>query len=121
LNSLVGPGTTLISDAGQVAQPATRTDDVAPFSGGDQINGSNGLTCTGGFTVIGNASGNPFMLSAGHCGSANWKVAPAGGAIGTTSKLYIRNTDEDDFQTIPMSAGDPNVWIGANTLPVVGQ
>lgn len=56
------------------AQPATRTDrynDTAPYFAGDAIwidNQRPRLYCTSGLTVIGNRSGAPFVLTAGHCG-----------------------------------------------------
>src|SRR5579859_2649909 len=47
--------------------PNSRTADYYPWYGGDEINGSNGLTCTSGFDWSGNS-----MTTAGHCGSTSW-------------------------------------------------
>ena len=113
----VAPGTvargTAVPDIG-------RNAGVAPFAGGDYIT-SNGLVpyCTGGFSVVGNASGNPFMLTAGHCGRATWST-PAQ-PMGQTSSLYFKNPARDDFQTIRVGSARGSVNGDTDQYAVIGQ
>lgn len=103
-----------------VMQPAVgRNAGVAPFAGGDYIT-SNGLVpyCTGGFSVVGNNSGNPFMLSAGHCGRATWST-PAQ-PMGQTSSLYFKNPARDDFQTIRVGSARGSVNGDVDQYAVIG-
>lgn len=98
---------------------AGRTNDTAPFYGGDQIYGPS--TCTGGFNMIGNVSGHAFMYTAGHCGSGTWVTGAQ--EIGKTSTNYLTPTSGKDFQSIYLSGGGLGiVWTnGSNLLPVSGR
>lgn len=85
-------------------QPAVgRANGVSPFVGGVDISRPNGDKCESGFPVIGNKSLEPFMLTAGHCGSATWSTPSQ--TIGTTSTVYMENSTKDDFQTIRVNTG----------------
>lgn len=98
-----------------------RINDTSPFDGGDQIHDTAGTVCTGGFAMTGNASGNTFMLAAGHCGSGTWYTQAA--KMGSTSTSYFENGSQNDFQTIYVPAGAlPYVWGNSGlTYPVTGQ
>jgi hypothetical protein len=63
--------------------PAERHD---PFSGGDAIAGPNG-SCTSEPTVIGNNSGNTFMLTAGHCELLGFPVITHGVTMGAVTNV----------------------------------
>ena len=129
MSSIAGSGYTV--EPALQAQPATaamanspdsdagRYNGKAPFNGGDYIKGSNGLQCTGGFSVAGNKSHNPFMLTAGHCGRTTWST-PAQ-VMGRTSSLYWRNPARDDFQTIRVGSARGNVNGDSDAYAVVGQ
>jgi hypothetical protein len=111
------PATTTTPNSSDSA--AGRFNGTAPFSGGDYIKGSNGLNCTGGFSVEGSKSHNPFMLTAGHCGRTTWST-PAQ-VMGRTSSLYWRNPARDDFQTIRVGSARGNVNGNTAEYSVVGQ
>lgn len=100
-------------------------NDSPPFRAGDAITGGNyGGACTLGFAVKGNNSGNPFLLTAGHCGSGAWYTYPSGSyKVGSVSTNYLNDAYEDDFSTIAPSYGTPNtgVWgSGSNVYDIVG-
>jgi hypothetical protein len=76
---------------GQEMAPMTADDargaDVPPFYGGDGIiNLNSGEACTGGFNVR-NASGTPFMDTAGHCGTGTFATTAT--TIGPTSTNWF--------------------------------
>jgi hypothetical protein len=122
LRSQFGSGVTLHSQAGGTWVAAGRYNDVAPFDDGDQITSSAGVTCTGGFNMIGNRSGHVFMLTAGHCGSGTWRTSAQ--QVGTTSTNYLGACNsEDDYQTIYVPRGGlGGVWgAGGAVYTVVGQ
>lgn len=107
---------------GEMAPTAkSRTNDSSPWTGGDEIFGPN--TCTSGFGVTGNASGNTFVLTAGHCGSGFFSVG-SGSLIGGTSNggMYFQNSAGDDFQTISSPNGAlGQVWYSSsNVHPING-
>jgi hypothetical protein len=52
----------------QTASRASRSNDTSPHFGGASISGPGG-TCTSGFSVTLNSSGNDKGITAGHCGS----------------------------------------------------
>lgn len=59
----------------------SRTNDTAPFYGGDYI--TAGITfCTSGFTLT-NAYGTRYAITAGHCFSSGTLVANGGHSMGT--------------------------------------
>ena len=120
-----GPGYVVENKYGTTSTASGRNNDTAPFYDGDQITGGQwGLLCTGGFAVTGNASGNTFMLTAGHCGSGQWSTQAQ--VMGSTSPygMYWENGSTNDFQTIgPISGGALGyVWVsGGGVDPVTGQ
>ena len=121
LRSQFGSGVTLQSQAGGTWTAAGRNNDVKPFDDGDQIY-RGGVTCTGGYNMIGNKSGHVFMLTAGHCGSGPWKTQAQ--TIGSTSTNYFGVcATEDDYQTIYSPGGGIGaVWgAGGAVYSVVGQ
>ncbi|MFZ0091886.1 MAG: hypothetical protein WAL63_20455 [Solirubrobacteraceae bacterium] len=64
------------------------------YRGGDRID-TNTAACTDGFTVVGNASGNHFLTTAGHCGGG--PVNQDGFQIGSVLTDYQYSAD---FETI---------------------
>lgn len=121
LRSQFGPGVTLQSQGGGTWTAAGRNNDVAPFNDGDQIY-LGGVTCSGGYNMVGKKSGHIFMLSAGHCGSGSWKTQAQ--TIGSTSTNYFGVcATEDDYQTIYAPGGGLGVVWGAGgaLYTVVGQ
>ena len=138
ITSLVGHGYTVEPTYGTPATAASRNVDSAPFTGGSNITNNSPapnpnplfhgkhLNCTSGFTVR-NTSGSDFMLSAGHCGPGTYTIGNqvGGTTLGQTSTLYIRDGNNDDFQTISESSGRGYVWTGSSTsgtsAPVTGQ
>jgi hypothetical protein len=115
--SQLGAGYAIDPQPEPIATTAGRVGDTAPFYGGDQIFGA--LQCTGGFNVTGNASGNPFMLTAAHCGS-NTAWTTSAQVIGHTTKLYIQDSNNDDFQTITEASGLGYVWVSGGSSRLVG-
>ena len=69
-----------------------RTNDTSPFAGGDRIIVGGTEGCTSGPTVIGNASGNTFMLTAGHCGPVNSTVQTHGVTMGHVTNVRLCNS-----------------------------
>jgi len=69
-----------------------RTNDTAPFAGGDVITVGGSSECTSGPTVVGNASGNTFMLTAGHCGPVNSTVQTHGLTMGHVTNVRLCNS-----------------------------
>jgi hypothetical protein len=134
LSSIAGPGFTVAAQAvppaeSDTSSQASVTPDAGqgagqrPFAGGDEIRGPSPF-CTGGFGVVGNASGTPFMLTAGHCGRGTWSTPAT--TMGPTSSLYFRNPAEDDFQTIRVGSKVSGNIIGkvngaSKQYPVVGE
>jgi hypothetical protein len=100
---------------------AGRTNDTPAYYDGDRIyNLGAPATCTSGFNMVGSA-GNDYMITAGHCGNANWKTQAV--TIGPTTHNYLTATSGNDFQTIGIGplGGLGVVWInGSNTAPVSG-
>jgi hypothetical protein len=123
LSSLYGTGIFVEPSYGQQWIPAkSRASDTYPWTGGDQIYGPN--TCTSGFAVTGNISGNTFVLTAGHCASGFWYTG-GGLLIGGTSVggNYFKDAAGDDFQTILAPNGAyGQVWYGTSSIhPVNAQ
>ena len=97
--------------------PLSRRNDISPFSGGDDIVTSAGFGCTGGFSVKRNATGDTFMLTAGHCGGGTWYV---GGIITNPMGAVAHKFYEDginDFEMISTTAIG-FVWGGSESDPV---
>ena len=126
LEQQAGAGITLQSQyAAYSFVPVGRNNDTPPYYDGDQIyNLGAGLMCTSGFNMVGSA-GNDYMITAGHCGSANWKTQAV--TIGPTTHNYLTATSGNDFQTIGIgplgveSGGLGYTWTnGSNTAPVSG-
>ena len=108
---------------GSPAFAAGRTNDTSPFSGGDQIYGGQyNAKCTSGFPVIDNGNGNIYMLGSGHCGNGKWYANPSKTTyLGAVSKLYWRNTYEDDFSTIYVNTQSTtaNVWANGTSYHTI--
>lgn len=99
----------------------TRYGDSSPFYGGDTITNSSDDTCSSGFEVTGNASGNEFQLTAGHCddgGSSTWYNNSDGDSdeYGATSTNYFQDAADDDFQTLYGEEYAPYVWTSDGSL-----
>lgn len=86
-----------------------RKDDTSPFAGGDTIAGPNG-SCTSGPTVIGNNSGNTFMLTAGHCEPLGFPVITHGVTMGTVTNVRDCNQCIDS-ETVSGNYS-PTIWGG---------
>jgi len=93
-NDLYGAGTVSVTsaDGSSVADTATRFADTTPYFDGDEIV-TGGSACTSNFYFIGNNSGKPFGLTAGHCPSGT--VTQNGATIGKTSTNYFKAGGED--------------------------
>jgi hypothetical protein len=104
----------------EMGPAASRSNDSSHWTGGDPITGPNG--CTSGFGVTGNASGNTFVLTAGHCGNGSWYTS-AGTFIGNTSPggLHYLDSAGNDYQTILTASARGRVWY-SNTAyhPIIG-
>ena len=105
----------------QQLTPDSRTNDTAPFFGGDSIAAfPTGLRCTGAFFVTGNVSGNAYLLTAGHCSQNDpddFDIYPTGTAVGPVSTNYWVQGTTNDFLTIRVPGGGlPYVWYGSNTI-----
>jgi hypothetical protein len=83
-----------------------RDIDSSPWSAGDYYYTHYG-TCTTGFGTKGKASGNYYILGAGHCGEGS--ATP----MGTVATVYF--TGGWDFETIsPSGSAKAAVWPGGN-------
>jgi hypothetical protein len=101
---------------------ANRYADSAPWNGGDQIvTPSNGeTTCTSGFGMQDESTGQTYLLTAGHCGSATWyntrtntPVYDSATLIGTTLPGSVR-TSTVDAQLITTNSSCVS-WGGKST------
>lgn len=109
LQAKFGSSVTLGQETAVQAAVAGRDNDFAPFYDGDGIvNLDNGIGCTGGFNVL-NQSGQPAMLTDGHCGSGQW--ATTAEVIGNTTVNWHSPTSGYDIQAIsePIE-GIGSVW-----------
>jgi len=68
--------------------PLSRSNDTSPFYGGDFITTPIG-GCTSGPTVVGNASGTNYMLTAGHCARLGDVVKTHGLTMGTVTNRRL--------------------------------
>lgn len=98
-----------------------RTNDGAPFAGGDVITVGGAADCTSGPTVVGNASGNTFMLTAGHCGPVNSIVQTHGLTMGHVTNVRLCNSCIDS-ETVSGNYA-PVVWggPGLNNNPLYAE
>jgi hypothetical protein len=103
---------------------ADRYADTPPFNGGDQIvTPSDGeTTCTSGFPMEDTATGETFLLTAGHCGDATWyntrtasPVYDSSTLVGTTVHGSVL-TSVIDAQLIAAKASCIT-WGGKSTTP----
>lgn len=101
-------------------QPISRLDDTPPWSGGARIiNTSIGAGCTSGFGVL--VDGQPAILTAGHCASAN------GQSIANGNREFIgfatQKTNHDQM-IVPTTATNNLMYYGAQnsstTKEVIG-
>jgi hypothetical protein len=118
-----GSAATVLLDSGS-GLFADRYADTAPFNGGDQIvTPSDGeTTCTSGFPMKDTATGETFLLTAGHCGDANWyntrtasPVYDSSTLVGTTVHGSVL-TSVVDAQLIAAKASCIT-WGGKSTTP----
>jgi hypothetical protein len=86
-----------------------RQNDTSPFSGGDIIDVPEGI-CTSGPTVIGNNSGNTFMLTAGHCAPDGFPIFTHTVMMGTVTNVRLC-TPCIDSETVSGSYSD-TIWGG---------
>jgi hypothetical protein len=106
-----------------------RLNDSSPFLGGDYlVRVSYNNTCSSGFGVTGANSGNQEILTAGHCGTGEFKVDPSapGNEIGSTTPNgnYLNRAPYSiDAQTLGGSTYLGGVWggpaVGATTVESV--
>jgi hypothetical protein len=103
---------------------SSRYGDSAPFNGGDQIVTPSGgeTTCTSGFGMQDTTTGQKYLLTAGHCGSATWyntrtdsPVYDSSTLIGSTLRGSVV-TSVIDAQLISTSASCIS-WGGKSTKP----
>jgi len=103
---------------------ASRYGDTAPFNGGDQIVTPSGgeTTCTSGFGMQDTATGQQYLLTAGHCGSATWYNTRTGSPVYDSSTLIgatVRGsvvTSVIDAQLVSTKASCIS-WGGRSTKP----
>jgi hypothetical protein len=108
-----------------VASAASRDNDASPWSAGDGIYLTGlGAGCTLGWTTRGNASGNDYLLTAGHCGKGTVSADDNGRTIGNVATQYLGGSHDWDFDTIRAN-GKGRVWYGgdgsANSYAVRGS
>jgi hypothetical protein len=102
----------------QQLAPISRNDDAAPWKGGAVIvNATIGAGCTSGFGVL--AAGNPAILTAGHCATANGQRFQDGSGefIGNAAQ----KTNHDQL-IIPTSSASNRMYVGnrqSNTTKLV--
>jgi hypothetical protein len=108
-----------------IASATSRDNDASPWSAGDGIFLSGlGAGCTLGWTTRGNASGNDYLLTAGHCGRGTVYADDNGRTIGNVATQYLGGSHDWDFDTIRAN-GKGRVWYGgdgsANSYAVRGS
>lgn len=115
LTDRFGPRVVLATESGATVftRNALRSPDYPPFLGGDSIT-STYETCSSGFVVSGNSSGDTFILTQGHCGNATFYIEDQSPMekVGSTSVngMYYGN-NSTDFQTLgPADAAAGVVW-----------
>jgi hypothetical protein len=103
----------IVSKEAENGGPSSRIDDFTPFSGGDTwLRHGTGVVCTSWFTGTSIFSSNKYQFTASHCGSGDWYVGNASGAItgghpGTTlSNVFSGSVD---IQSVSAN-GYMNVW-----------
>lgn len=81
---------------------ASRTNDSAPYNGGDMIISPSGVLCSLGFGVYDTVTGATYSLTAGHCGSHSWyneartaTTFPASKEVGETAAGDLLTSDVD--------------------------
>lgn len=85
--------TKVVDGLGGKAEVKHSKNELKPFiAGGDAIWGS-GSRCSLGFNVV--KDGQPYFLTAGHCGNAvqSWSDSQGGGEIGTTEESSFPGND----------------------------
>jgi hypothetical protein len=92
--------------------PLSRSNDTSPFWGGDFITTPLG-GCTSGPTVVGNASGINYMLTAGHCARVGDVIKTHGVTMGTVTNRRLCSPCIDS-ETVNGSYGR-EVWGGGST------
>jgi hypothetical protein len=98
----------------------SRRDDVEPHWGGARIKSSttpSGFYCTSGFSVTLNVSGNPRMVTAGHCWAQGADVySPQGTSFGIVKdrSAYPSEVDAELIGASTVSMG-PSIYVGDET------
>jgi hypothetical protein len=108
-----GAGNVTVSPTPLTVQPASRTNDTAPWYGGDRINrvSSSGTTlCTSFFPMALKSNGAAESLTAGHCGSGTWREGLGSAAYGSTTTVHFGNTSTD-AELIPVSSDAQYMWV----------
>lgn len=104
--------------SGSLSLTATRLADTVPYFDGDRIVRGGVEACTSNYEYTGNNSGNPFQLTAGHCGSGSFTQNGTG--IGSTSTNYYTGGGLDVQSITCVSGfttcnGDGFVWYGTGS------
>ncbi|HVX43910.1 MAG TPA: hypothetical protein VHC49_08480 [Mycobacteriales bacterium] len=108
-------------DASTMTDVLSRTSDSAPWSGGDGVwhdDQAPSVNCSSGFGYKGKASGDAYMLSAGHClGSTVYTNATAHYTMGPVTNIINGGSDGSrvDAETIRTTGGGDGRVIGKNT------
>lgn len=119
-------GTELVSVSATdtpLAQRADRSEDTAPWYGGDGIyDATSRALCTGGFNILGPNS-TSFLLTAGHCGHSGDSIRVSGSSgrsIGKTTQYNFTLNTPYDFMLVLAGGGTLGyVWNSQTTvLPV---
>ena len=90
----------------------SRSNDTTPFFAGDFITTPLG-GCTSGPTVVGNASGNNFMLTAGHCARVGDTIKTHGVTMGKVTNRRLCSPCIDSETVNGSYVGE--VWGGGRT------
>lgn len=114
-------GTAIVVSRQSMPRPSRygRTNDTVPFAGGDFVTTPLG-GCTSGPTVIGNASGNPFMLLAGHCATVNSTIKTHGVTMGHVTNVRFCNICIDS-ETVSGNYADVVWGAGSGSSPLYNE
>jgi hypothetical protein len=101
---------------GAVGVDLGRTNDSAPWYGGDYVSGlsatgQGSTNCSTAFTIT-NAYGEDFMLSAGHCIAKGWGVTNGNTNMGRVVHRNFPASSNLDNELIGGSSYAAFIWIG---------
>ncbi|WP_369212612.1 S1 family peptidase [Streptomyces flavofungini] len=113
----------IVKKLGGKAELRHSKGEYKPFiAGGDAIWGS-GSRCSLGFNVV--KGGEPYFLTAGHCGNAvkSWSDSQGGGEIGTTEESSF---PDNDYAIVKYTADTPhpsevNLYGGTQAISKAGD